>query len=63
MAKPAPVQVSFKDAIDMAIFAINTWMHPEASSAGDISALEILSDDIIATLVEIREILKGDDDA
>jgi len=55
MAKPP---MTFEDAISYAIFAINTFMHPDASSAVDIQNLEENSDEVISTLVDIREAVK-----
>jgi hypothetical protein len=54
-----PVQMSYKEALDMAIFAINSWMHPDASSDVDLDDLEARADDVIATLVDMRETVQG----
>jgi len=56
----APVsQMSYKEALDYAIFCMNSWMHPDASSEMDIDRMEARSDEIIATLVDIRETVLG----
>jgi hypothetical protein len=55
-----PVQMPYERALSMAIFAINTLMHPDASSAEDVDRLEAESDDVIATLVDLREAVRGD---
>jgi hypothetical protein len=55
-----PVQLPYKDALDLAIFCLNTFMHPDASSDEDVARLELHSDDVIATLVDLREVVKGD---
>jgi hypothetical protein len=52
-------QMSYKDALDYAIFAINTFMYPDASDGKDVMDLELKSDDVIATLVDMREIVQG----
>jgi len=52
-------QVSYDEAISYAIFAINTFMHPDASSDADIARLELHSDEIIATLVDLRDTVRG----
>lgn len=57
--EPAVEQMSYKDALDYAIFAINTLMHPDASDGRDIDMLEAQSDEIIATLADIRETVQG----
>ena len=53
-----PVLLPYKDALTMAIFCINTFMHPDASSPEDVDRLEDKSDDVIATLVDIRNTVK-----
>jgi hypothetical protein len=55
---PEPVLMAYEDALSMAIFAINTLMHPDASDPVDIDRLEAQSDDVLATLVDIRQTLK-----
>jgi hypothetical protein len=56
----APVaQMSYKDALDYAIFCLNTFMHPDASDERDVTAMEIHSDEIIATLADIRDTVEG----
>jgi hypothetical protein len=52
-------QMSYKDALDYAIFAINTFMHPDASDGKDVMDLELKSDDVIATLADMREVVQG----
>jgi hypothetical protein len=52
-------QMSYKDALDYAIFAINTFLAPEASDVKDVFAMEIHADEIIATLADIRETVQG----
>jgi hypothetical protein len=51
--------LTYKEALDFAIFAINTWMHPDASDGADINDLEDKSDEIIATLADIRRTVQG----
>jgi hypothetical protein len=55
---PEPVQVSYKEALDLAIFAINTLMYPDGSAGPDLDTLEVKADDVIATLVDLREVVK-----
>jgi hypothetical protein len=55
-----PVQMSYKEALDYAIFAINTIMHPDATSDEDFYRLDAESDNVIATLVDLREAVQGD---
>ena len=43
-------------ALNLAIFAINTFMHPDASSDEDVAVLEANSDEVIEALVELRNI-------
>jgi hypothetical protein len=52
-------QMSYKDALDYAIFAINTFMNPDASDSKDVTDLELKSDDVIATLIDMRTIVQG----
>jgi hypothetical protein len=52
-------QLSYREALDYALFAVNTWMHPDASDGRDIIALEANSDAVIATLVDIRDVVQG----
>lgn len=47
----------YDKAISYAIFAINTIMHPDASEPMDVDNLEQMSEDVIATLADIRETL------
>jgi hypothetical protein len=53
------VLMSYKDALDYAIFGLNTLMYPDASDPRDVIALEIHSHEIIATLADIRETIQG----
>jgi hypothetical protein len=48
-------QMSYEDAISYAIFAINTFTEPGASSDGDVDRMLANTDRIIATLVDLRE--------
>lgn len=50
-----PEKVDPVEALDSAIFAINTLMHPDASAAGDVDTLEAREAEIRARLHEIRE--------
>lgn len=43
-------------ALSLAIFAINTFMHPDASSDEDVAVLEAHSDEVIEALHELRNI-------
>lgn len=42
--------------LSLAIFCINTFMHPDASSDEDVAVLEARSDEVIEGLVELRNI-------
>ena len=53
-----PVQMSYDEALTMAIFSLNTLLYPDASAPSDIDRLEARADDVIATLVDIRTTLK-----
>jgi len=46
-------------ALSLAIFAINTFMHPDASSDADVAVLEANSDEVIEALVELRAIYEA----
>jgi hypothetical protein len=46
-------------ALSLAIFAINTLMHPDASAAADVDELEAQSDEVIEALVELRNIYRA----
>lgn len=46
--------VNRKEALDGAIFAINTWMHPDASEQTDIDWMEEHADEIIEVLAKLR---------
>lgn len=61
--KPGQFVMAPAQAINLAIFAINTWMHPDASSVEDIDRLERLSDQTIEILTGLREwvIAQGED--
>ena len=53
-------QMSYKDALDYAIFAINTFTRAGGlRDLEDVDALEIHADEIIATLADIRETVEG----
>jgi hypothetical protein len=56
---PVEEQMSYKDALDYAIFAINTFMYPDASDGKDVMDLEAKSEEVIATLADIRETVQG----
>jgi hypothetical protein len=45
--------------LNLAIFCINTFMHPDASRAEDIDELEARSDEVIEGLVELRNIYRA----
>jgi hypothetical protein len=49
----------YKNALDYAIFAINTLMSPDASDAGDIDDLERKAALVVATLDDIRTAVKA----
>jgi hypothetical protein len=51
--------MSYKEALDMAIFAINTLMHPDASTDADVARLESRSAEIVETLVDMRSTVTG----
>jgi len=46
-------------ALSLAIFCINTFMHPDASSDADVAVLEANSDEVIEALVELRSIYEA----
>lgn len=46
-------------ALNLAIFCINTFMHPEGSSAEDILDLEDKADLVLDTLVSIRDAVRA----
>jgi hypothetical protein len=46
------------EALDYAIFAINTFMHPDASDGKDVADLEEKSDEVIEVLADMRTTLK-----
>lgn len=52
-------QMPYKQALDMAIFAINTLMHPDASTDEDVARLESHAAEIVETLVDIRSTVTG----
>jgi len=60
---PKPVeplaQMSYEDAISYAIFAINTLEEPSASSDADVERLYEYADQVKATLVDIRDTVRG----
>ena len=49
-----PEPLTPKRALDMAIFAINTWLFPDASTQEDMNTLDKEGEAAILTLVEIR---------
>ena len=49
----------YDEAISMAIFAINTMMYPDASSAEDVDRLEAQAENVTETLADMRETLRG----
>jgi hypothetical protein len=55
---PEPVILPYKDALDLAIFAINTLLYPDASSDEDMDRLDEQAENVIATLDDIRITLK-----
>ena len=55
---PAP-QMSYKEALDYAIFAMNTLAEPQGSSDEDMARLDLHSDEIIETLVDMRSTVTG----
>ncbi len=52
-------QMSYKEALDFAIFAVNTIMEPSASTPADLDRLEEKSDEVISTLVDMRETVQA----
>ena len=46
-------------ALNLAIFCINTFMHPDASDPKDVDELEARSDEVIEALVELRNIYRA----
>jgi len=61
--EPTPEMLTYKEALDLAIFAINTLMHPDASEPEDIDRLERMSESVVMTLADIREAVVGVDAA
>lgn len=56
----APVpQMAYDEAISYAIFAINTLQHPDASGDADVARLDLHADEILASLVDLRETVQG----
>jgi hypothetical protein len=51
--------MSYKEALDFAIFALNTLMHPDASGALDVQEMEDRSEEIIETLADMRSTVTG----
>lgn len=49
-----PQMMPYKDALDLAIFCINTFMHPDGSAPADVASLEMAADDVILTLADLR---------
>lgn len=45
--------------LSLAIFAINTFMHPDASAKTDVDFLDAHSDEVIEGLVELRNIYRA----
>jgi hypothetical protein len=52
-------QMSYSEALDFAIFAINTVTHPEASAPDDVDLLELKAEAILGTLSDMRETVRG----
>jgi len=55
---PVP-QMSYEDAISYAIFAVNTLIHPDGTGDEDFARLELHSDEVLTTLVDLRETVQG----
>jgi hypothetical protein len=56
----APVpQMAYDEAISYAIFAINTITDPSASSDADIARLDLHAEEVLASLVDLRETVRG----
>lgn len=56
---PAPEQITPTRALDLAIFALNTLAHPDASSAEDLATLDKHTDAALAALAAIRDTITG----
>jgi len=41
-------------ALNMAIFALNTLQHPDASSREDMAILDSLTDEVLTVLIQMR---------
>jgi hypothetical protein len=59
VSTPRTGDMTMGEALNYAIFAINTFMHPDASEPSDVDALEAHSDDVIEALVELRNIYRA----
>lgn len=51
------------DALNLAIFALNTWLDPDASDAKDLDRLDLHAKDAIARLVELRTQIRDQQEA
>lgn len=52
------VQMAYDDALDYAIFCLNTFMHPDASERRDVITLAVRAEQVIATLHDMRTTLR-----
>ena len=59
MADAPPKQMSYKEALDMAIFAVNTLIFPDGTSQPDFERLEENAEIVIETLVDMRSTVTG----
>lgn len=50
-----------EDALSVAIFGLNTLLHPDGSSDADVAALDFFAEGAIDKLVTRRDALRGDD--
>lgn len=55
-----PARLTDREALDFAIFALNTGMDPDASDAKDVTEMEARHEEIVARLSAIRDNLKKD---
>jgi hypothetical protein len=60
MATPdtTPITMPPDEALSLAIFAINTLMYPDGSAGPDLDTLECKTDEVLQTLVDMRDTLK-----
>lgn len=58
-----PEYVNVHEAVTLGIFAINTWLAPDASSAEDVAYLEAHAEEALVGLARIREwiVAQGED--